>query len=103
LRPGSLAARVLAITPRVECNVYRPRRPEGTPLYRLLESRYEPVKEAWEDRFENRYGFWRGMVEMNGHYFEHPTWLWEPRNAKAIELLEKACEAIRGLSMPMAA
>ena len=63
LRPGPFAARVLAITPRVECDVYRPRRPEGTPLYRLLESRYEPVKGAWEDRFENRYGFWRGMVD----------------------------------------
>jgi hypothetical protein len=47
----------------VECDVYRPRRPEGTPLYRLLESRYEPVKGAWEDRFEDRYGFWRGMVD----------------------------------------
>ncbi|MEX1245853.1 MAG: transposase [Thermoanaerobaculia bacterium] len=54
---------MLAITPRVECEVYRPRRPEATPLYRLLESRYDPVKGAWEDRFEDRYGFWRGMVD----------------------------------------
>ena len=47
----------------MECDVYRSRRPEATPLYRLLESRYDPVKGAWEDRFEDRYGFWRGMVD----------------------------------------
>lgn len=29
-------------------------------VYRLLESRHEPVKGAWEDRFEHSYGFWRG-------------------------------------------
>jgi hypothetical protein len=44
-------------------SLWQPRRPEGTPLYRLLESRYEPVKQTWEDRFEDRYGFWRGMVD----------------------------------------
>lgn len=44
-------------------SLWHPRQPEGTPLYRLLESRYEPVKQAWKDRFEDRYGFWRGMVD----------------------------------------
>jgi hypothetical protein len=29
-------------------------------LFRLLESHYESVKLAWEERFESRYGFWQG-------------------------------------------
>ena len=40
--------------------IYRPRRPQQTPLYRLLESLFEPVKLCWEERFEARYGFWQG-------------------------------------------
>ena len=33
------------------------------PLYRLLEEFYEQVKLAWEERFEHRYGFWRGLAD----------------------------------------
>jgi hypothetical protein len=47
----------------VECVRYRPRRPEVTPLYRLAETHYEEVKAQWDERFERRYGFWRGFVD----------------------------------------
>ncbi len=40
--------------------VYKPRNPRKSPLFRLLESLYDTVKGVWEDRFEARYGFWRG-------------------------------------------
>jgi len=43
--------------------LYRPRDPQSTPLYLLLDSLYEKVKAVWEDRFERRYGFWRGFVD----------------------------------------
>ena len=43
--------------------VYRPRRPAETPLYGLLGSLFETVKGAWEDLFERRYGFWRGLLD----------------------------------------
>jgi len=43
--------------------VYRPRQPQLTPLYRLLDTRYEAVKAEWEERFESRFGFWRGFVD----------------------------------------
>jgi hypothetical protein len=46
----------------ITCRVYRPRDPRKTPLYGLLESLYERVKGAWEERFERSYGFWRGLV-----------------------------------------
>ena len=39
--------------------VGRPR-PRSTPL---LESLFETVKGAWEDLFERRYGFWRGILD----------------------------------------
>jgi hypothetical protein len=32
-------------------------------LYQLLEAYYEDVKAIWEERFEKKYGFWRGFVD----------------------------------------
>ena len=47
----------------MEATAYRARRPTETPLYALLDSLYETVKGAWEDLFERRYGFWRGLLD----------------------------------------
>ncbi len=47
----------------MEAAAYRARRPVETPLYVLIESLYESVKGAWEDLFERRYGFWRGLLD----------------------------------------
>jgi ribosomal protein S27E len=48
-----------------ECAVgfYRARRPQQTPLYCLVEGLYDTVKGVWEERFEQRYGFWRAFVD----------------------------------------
>jgi len=48
-----------------ECAVgfYRARKPQETPLYRLVEAVYDQVKGVWEERFERRYGFWRVFVD----------------------------------------
>jgi len=32
-------------------------------VYRLVEAHYEEVKAQWEERFESRYGHWRGFVD----------------------------------------
>jgi hypothetical protein len=45
------------------CGVYRRREPRATPLYALMESLYERLKRTWEERFEARYGSWRGFVD----------------------------------------
>jgi hypothetical protein len=42
----------------------RTRNPRATPLYQLLEAYYEEVKSVWEERFEKKYGFWRGFVDQ---------------------------------------
>jgi Putative transposase/Transposase zinc-binding domain len=44
-------------------SLYRPRHVRATALYQLLETYYEQVKALWEDRFEKKYGFWRGFVD----------------------------------------
>ena len=43
--------------------VYRPRRPRESPLYTLVDECYDEVKGSWEERFERRYGHWRGTIE----------------------------------------
>ncbi len=42
---------------------YRPRDPRASDLYQLVERFYEEVKGHWEERFERRYGYWRGFVD----------------------------------------
>jgi hypothetical protein len=32
-------------------------------LFRLVDELYDQVKGSWEERFEGRYGFWRGFVD----------------------------------------
>ena len=49
-------------------SVYRPRDPRNTPLFSLLDSLYDRVKGAWEERFERAYGFWRGLVAYFPHF-----------------------------------
>jgi hypothetical protein len=44
--------------------LYRPRNVRATVLYQLLESHYEQVKALSEDRFEKKFGFWRGFVDQ---------------------------------------
>jgi hypothetical protein len=39
------------------------RRPKESPLCRLADDCYEAVKGTWEDRFEAKYGRWRGFVD----------------------------------------
>jgi len=43
--------------------VYRPRQPQKTGLYQLMEAHYEEVKALWEERFEKTCGRWRGFLD----------------------------------------
>ena len=69
---STLDSRLLTLTlqqtPRVavatSCPAaYRARSPRATPLYRLFEKHFDEVRGRWEERFERRYGFWRGFVD----------------------------------------
>lgn len=71
---GSLAPSLGAAT--CPTAVYRPRRPRATSLYQLLDTYHERLKDSWEQRFERRYGFWRGFYDtavmryLDGGLFE---------------------------------
>ncbi len=43
--------------------LYRPRNARASPLFQLFENYYEDVKAVWEERFEKKFGFWRGFVD----------------------------------------
>jgi hypothetical protein len=58
---GSVAASAGLLPQAPTCPAaYRQRNPRATALYQLLDKHYETVKGLWEERFERRYGFWRG-------------------------------------------
>ena len=58
---GSVAARAGPPPQALACPAaYRPRNPRATSLYQLLETHFETLKRLWEERFERRYGFWKG-------------------------------------------
>ncbi len=42
---------------------YRPRRARDSPLYRLAETHHETFKQVYDERFAQRYGAWRSVIE----------------------------------------
>ena len=42
--------------------VYRPRNARASPLYRLVEDRFDELERVWEERYEREYGFWRPVI-----------------------------------------
>jgi hypothetical protein len=57
---GTVQGFLVALDPQP---TYRPRHPEATALYGLVQDLYERVKLLWEERFEPRYGPWRGFYD----------------------------------------
>ena len=43
-------------------SVYHPRRPYDSPLWRLLNNHYENFEHCYEERFEQKYGFFRPII-----------------------------------------
>ncbi len=53
---------------------YRPRNARASPLYQLMEAYYDDVKAVWEERFEKKYGYWRGFLDtVVGRYLDCGT------------------------------
>lgn len=58
-----MQAAATTLVAKPEPALYRPRKPQLSDLYQLLEAHYDDVKAHWEDRFEKAYGYWRGFVD----------------------------------------
>ncbi len=42
--------------------VYRPRHPQESPFYRRVERFYPEFEAVYEERYQERYGFWRPII-----------------------------------------
>src|SRR3989304_8356456 len=43
--------------------VYRPRNPQATPFYHLVEDHGERLKNVYPDRYEHQFGYYRPIAE----------------------------------------
>ncbi len=42
--------------------IYRPRQPQQTPFYQLVERFYPEFEALYPERYQERYGFWRPVI-----------------------------------------
>jgi hypothetical protein len=45
--------------------LYRPRDPQASALWQLLEQHFDTFQQVYDERFAARYGFWRPIVERS--------------------------------------
>ena len=43
-------------------DVYQPRNPKASGYYRCVEDHFEPLEAVWDERYQNRFGYWRPYV-----------------------------------------
>ena len=43
-------------------SAYHPRQPQQTPFYQLVQRFYPQFEAVYEERFQERYGFWRPII-----------------------------------------
>jgi hypothetical protein len=48
--------------PPVTESFYEPRHPMAGRYYRCIETNFEELEMAWDDRYERRYGYWRPYI-----------------------------------------
>ncbi len=44
-------------------SIYRPRQPRNSPLYRLIERYYPEFQRTYDQRYQQRYGIWRPIID----------------------------------------
>jgi ribosomal protein S27E len=49
--------------------LYRPRDPQASDLWRLLDQHFETFRQVYDERFAPKYGFWRPIVEHSVQAF----------------------------------
>ena len=55
--------------PEVAGTVYHPRQPQQTPFYHLVQRFYPQFEAVYEERYQERYGFWRPIIGTVVHKF----------------------------------
>ncbi|NLX99290.1 MAG: hypothetical protein GXY83_24400 [Rhodopirellula sp.] len=49
--------------------LYRPRDPQGSDLWRLIDEHFATFQQVYDDRYQAKYGFWRPVVEHSATAF----------------------------------
>ena len=44
---------------------YRPRDPQASDLWRVLDGHFATFREVYDERFQAKYGFWRPVVDRS--------------------------------------
>jgi hypothetical protein len=47
-------------------SLYRPRDPQASDLWRLLDRHFPAFQQVYDERFQAKYGFWRPVVGKSG-------------------------------------
>jgi hypothetical protein len=45
--------------------LYRPRDPQASDLWRVIDQHFETFQQVYDERFAAKYGFWRSVVERS--------------------------------------
>jgi hypothetical protein len=62
---GAVAGTAEQTAPRctgTASGIYRPRHPQASPLYRLIEDHFDEFSTVYDERFSRRWGYWRSVV-----------------------------------------
>ncbi len=56
---------------QINADTYEPRKPRANDYFRCTEAHFEELEALWDDRYANRYGFWRSyVIEVIYRYLE---------------------------------
>jgi hypothetical protein len=55
--------------PKEAGGVYRPRQPKQSPFYQLVGPFYPEFEAVYEQRYQERYGFWQPIIGTVGRKF----------------------------------
>ena len=50
------------ILPLEHAKAYKPRSPRKNVYYRCVEDHFEQLENAWEDHYQQKFGYWRSFV-----------------------------------------
>lgn len=50
---------------------YNPRNPLKSQYYRCVEAKFEKLERVWDERYQNKYGYWRPHVMDVIYNFNH--------------------------------
>ena len=55
----------MALACRQPLPLYRPRDPQTSDLWRLMDQHFDFFRQVYDERFQAKYGFWRPVIERS--------------------------------------